>query len=138
MPTVQLIYASSVSKDLTVMEIKELVNEAQRDNVGFGITGFLCANSQYFLQCIEGESRAVNVLFQKISKDVRHHSVAIIKYSEIEVIQFSDWSMGAVLDIDKHMDVVTQFSPDGVFNPYLLSGDDNLNFILAFSQIRRG
>ncbi|MFT5235348.1 MAG: hypothetical protein ACI8SK_000840 [Shewanella sp.] len=138
MPIVQLIYASSVSKGLKVMDIRELVNEAQKSNVSLDITGFLCANSHYFLQCIEGDSLTINALFQQISKDSRHHTVTIVKYSEIDVIQFRDWSMGAVLDMDRHMSVVTEFSPDGVFNPYLLSGKENLEFMLAFSRIRRG
>ncbi|ACA88361.1 BLUF domain-containing protein [Shewanella woodyi] len=136
MPIVQLIYSSSVSEGLSVMEIKALVEKAQINNRALSVTGFLCANSYYFLQCIEGESAVIDALFQKISKDSRHHSITVINKREVDNQQFRAWSMGAVLDIDRHMNIVDGFFPDGVFNPSLLSEQTSLEFIEQFSQIR--
>ncbi|WP_394389125.1 BLUF domain-containing protein [Shewanella woodyi] len=109
MSIVQLIYASSVSEGLSVMEIKVLVEKAQISNKALSVTGFLCANSQYFLQCIEGEEVVIDALFQKISKDSRHHSITILKKRKVESQQFRAWSMGAVLDIDRHRNIVDGF-----------------------------
>ncbi len=136
MSIVQLIYASSVSEGLSVMEIKVLVEKAQISNKALSVTGFLCANSQYFLQCIEGEEVVIDALFQKISKDSRHHSITILKKRKVESQQFRAWSMGAVLDIDRHRNIVDGFFPDGVFNPSLLSEHNSLEFMYQFSQIR--
>lgn len=136
MSIVQLIYASSVSEGLSVMEIKALVEKAQISNKALSITGFLCANSRYFLQCIEGEAVVIDALFKKISKDSRHHSITIIKKRKVESQQFKAWNMGAVLDIDRHRNIVDAFFPDGVFNPSVLSEHSSLELMYQFSQIR--
>ena len=96
------------------------------------------ANAEYFLQCIEGEDKDINSLFQTICKDPRHQDITHIKYAEIVEREFSEWSMGCVLDLDLHTEIISKFGGQTDFNPYRLSAKQCIDLLTAFSKLHKG
>ena len=56
----------------------------------------LVATETDFLQVLEGEFEAVNAIFERISRDVRHENVQVISFAEIEKRKFSEWAMHGI------------------------------------------
>lgn len=136
MSQVQLIYASTASKILTLEDLKDILATAARCNKEHRITGFLCADKHYFVQCIEGEKSAIDQLYQNIQKDYRHHSLEILRYEEITIRAFPEWAMAAVLDMERHQKILSKFRDDDSFQPYTLSSENSLRFLQEFSKLR--
>ncbi len=55
---------------------------------------FPSARGSFFLQAIEGEDTEVEILFEKIKHDPRHHSILKVYKNPITERTFSDWTMG--------------------------------------------
>jgi hypothetical protein len=100
------------------------------------VTGFLCANKHFFLQCLEGEQEVVEHLFQKIELDSRHHDAKILRREFINERSFPAWSMSGILGIDSHQEILGQFSNEKTFEPYELNSKDSLALLKAFSEFR--
>lgn len=50
----RLIYTSSVSEQFSPDDISTILDAARNNNQKFNVTGMLCFNRKYFLQCLEG------------------------------------------------------------------------------------
>jgi len=138
MPLVQLTYASTVAEAVTVEDIKTIVAQASQKNESVNLTGFLCANLKFFMQCLEGERESVNRLYLKIAQDPRHDKVSLIKYNEIDKRVFGDWSMGVVTQVDSHKDLIKQYNYCESFDPYNIQSSDCIAFLHELSHIRKG
>jgi hypothetical protein len=55
---VRLIYASTVADTFKPTDIECILTTARKKNKQHGLTGMLCFNSRYFLQCLEGSRSA--------------------------------------------------------------------------------
>lgn len=128
---VRLIYASRISDEFIIDDVKDIVNKATRSNALNDITGLLCFNRNYFLQCIEGERDVVNATFNRISKDVRHEEITLVDYCEITEREFTDWAMEYVPESHVSMTLTRKFSANRVFNPLNMSGASCHHFIRA-------
>lgn len=137
MSLVQLVYASKTTKDLTVDGIKEIVNLAAIKNKGMDISGFLAANFQYFLQCLEGERDAVNRLYRSILNDERHSELSLISFKDIEDRIFPDWNMGVVTHVDLHKKLLALYNGSDAFNPFTLDSTNAVGLLVALSHTRR-
>jgi hypothetical protein len=65
-----------------------------KNNSEANITGMLCCDGRYFLQCLEGSRLAVNRTYSKILSDPRHGNVVLLSYGEVASRHFSEWAMG--------------------------------------------
>jgi hypothetical protein len=93
----RLKYASVFSRDLTPSEINEIAEVSARNNVNVGITGAMLAAGSVFFQILEGPDAAVGELYEKISKDVRHDSVLLLRDDrDVDSRLFPDWGMKLV------------------------------------------
>ncbi len=137
MTDVQLIYVSTASGNLSIDEVKDVVNLAAQKNIGMGVSGFLCANSHYFMQCLEGEKEHVDALYQTISHDMRHHSLKMLGCEFIASRTFESWGMGVVLGLERHKEIVKKYNADAIFNPYLLSFKQSLDMLSEFSELKK-
>ena len=79
---IQLIYASRSSRVLGPADVKDILGASQRNNTRAGITGALCLHNGIFLQLLEGDRAAVNVLYHRLLKDSRHRETAVLDLSE--------------------------------------------------------
>ena len=97
MKNCRLIYRSVSTEEIPSNEdLLKLSEEASANNLRDGITGLLVLSGSEFLQVLEGPVAKVNALFQKISRDPRHHTVELIFYEEVSETYFGNWDMRMV------------------------------------------
>lgn len=84
-----------------IEEINTILRVSQRNNARDGVTGALVFNRGVFGQVLEGPSRAVETIFERIQMDTRHANVTVLDLAPIERRFFSEWSMGFIGDEDK-------------------------------------
>lgn len=93
----RLIYRSRASAGaLDQDNLLALLDQCVLSNDLLGITGLLLVTDGHFLQVLEGESEAINDLFQRISRDPRHGEVRLIQYDSVAERRFDSWSMRLV------------------------------------------
>ena len=103
---VRLIYASTAVAVLSPADYQSILITSIKNNSKSDITGMLCCDGQYFLQCLEGSRQAVNNTYSRILNDPRHNNVMLLNYGEVATRHFSDWAMGYVaLSSDAAADV---------------------------------
>ena len=89
-----LIYVSSATIHFSDRDLEALLKKSRENNAKFGITGILFYADQNFVQVIEGEEKAIDKLYTKITHDTRHKSFSILIRGEIKERSFANWSMG--------------------------------------------
>jgi len=94
--TYQIVYSSESATPMQSDELEEILQHARGSNAAKGITGALIYVDGIFLQVLEGETGTVQELMARISKDVRHETVTVLKQGEISSAIFSDWKMAYV------------------------------------------
>lgn len=119
---VRMIYASRAN-NLGPEEVNSILESARHNNARSGLTGLLCFDSDYFLQCLEGSRQAVNNLYSTIMADERHQDAVILDYRQIDQRHFADWTMGYVPNTRLTRPLILKYSGQEAFNPYLMSGD---------------
>ena len=88
-----LIFTSSAVSELNDQQLAALCQQSARNNQRRCITGHLIYDDGNFLSVLEGHPQKVQILFQTISKDSRHHGLIVIDEGLIAQRKFSNWSM---------------------------------------------
>ncbi len=88
-----------VSRSSLVLEgdadaVKEIVSSSISRNGPAGLTGAMIYTELYFAQVLEGPSRAIDELMNRIRRDKRHHDVTVVAEQRIPTRKFEDWAMG--------------------------------------------
>lgn len=135
MRLIQLVYASRLTPGTSGTEITSIVDVSRRNNARAGITGALCFNVDYFLQCLEGERQVVNATYQRILRDPRHADAVILRYAEVATRDFSDWSMGYVTGAMLRGETVLKYLPSEVFQPALLGPDASIALLRDLKEL---
>ena len=105
MALLQIIYTSHAAVPLDSRSLRELVADASRKNRAQGITGMLyCANGSY-LQVLEGDEKAVLLLYADILRDRRHDEIHTVVIRPIEQADFPNWSMGLLDAVEEPIDL---------------------------------
>lgn len=128
---VRLVYASTVNEHFKSADIEKILAFAKDNNARNCVTGMLCFNHKYFLQCLEGSRAKVNETYNQISRDNRHKDIILLDYQVITYREFSDWSMGYIPTSKLTNDITFNFSRTNEFNPYELSGESAWQMLLA-------
>jgi len=134
MHLVRLVYASTISKEFKPNDMDSILQAARNHNHKNDVTGALCFNRNYFLQCLEGGREAVNLTYQMILKDPRHENIVLLGYQDITKRHFMSWSMGYVPEKMLTDDINLMFSDSRKFNPYTMSGESAHNMMLQLSE----
>jgi len=92
----RLIYVSEARRDLTRADLNNILRAAQRRNTHHHITGILTYNQNAFMQCLEGEKDAIEIIYGNILADDRHRNVKTIFYKNVEDRFFPNWSMAHI------------------------------------------
>jgi hypothetical protein len=119
---VRLIYASTISSDFTPEDMDQILETARRINHKNDVTGLLCFNRNYFLQCLEGGRGAVNATYHRILKDPRHDNVVLLDYREIVKREYRKCSMAYVPEKMLTDDINLMYSNSRKFDPYSMKG----------------
>jgi hypothetical protein len=80
----QLVYISKATVPFTADGLKELTTKASSNNKKLNITGCMLYASGYFLQLLEGNNAAVDILYSKIKQDERHKGSRILIENELD------------------------------------------------------
>ena len=94
--TYQIIYSSEAATPMQINDLEEILEQARSKNAKRGITGALVYVDGVFLQILEGDAGVVLGLMAKITRDVRHETVTVLKRGEIPAAMFNDWNMAYV------------------------------------------
>jgi hypothetical protein len=121
MSLVRLIYVSRMTEECDMAAIQDILNVARRRNPACGVTGMLCYDPQFFMQCLEGPKDAVNQLYGDIARDSRHTRVTLLEYHEIEQRTFAEWSMAFIQASDLDAKMLRKYGSRGKFDPFSLS-----------------
>ena len=118
---IQLTYASRSAGILGPGDVKDILSSSGRNNGALGVTGALCLSNGIFLQQLEGDRDAVNVLYHRILLDKRHHEPAVLDFGEIASRRFSSWSMGLLGYTQENKGLFLKYSSAAEFDPYQMS-----------------
>lgn len=91
---IHLVYVSFSKKQLSELELDELLCEIRPKNLANNVTGLLLYNDEIFIQIIEGTPKIISRLYEKLQRDSRHTNVVKILEEEISQRSFPNWSMG--------------------------------------------
>ena len=125
-------------KDIATWElIDSILESSSRNNPKDDITGVLIATETHFLQALEGEFKALNETFERISRDPRHDKVQLISFSDVTKRRFGAWAMHGVglFDLNRTLELRLRErfgEKNGIVNlPTTMSGVmDMLNIML--------
>lgn len=118
MSMVKLVYASTFEKGSGPNDVQNILNVSKEKNKDNNITGVLCFNHRYFLQCLEGGRDEVNKIYNGIVSDARHKEVVLLDYELIDERLFSNWSMSFVRIDELTQHIVLKYGTTSNFNPY--------------------
>ncbi len=135
---VRLIYVSRMTEECDTAALQEILKVSREKNETKDITGVLCYDPLFFMQCLEGPRAAVNDLYAAIQKDKRHTDVTLLEYSDIQAREFADWSMAFLISSDLDEQVVLKFAWRGRLDPYRLSASQARDFLVEIVQKHRG
>ena len=128
---VRLIYVSEISEYFTPDDIESILTTARKCNTAKDVTGLLCFNRKYFLQCLEGSRTNVNQIYHKILNDKRHQRIIMLDYKEINAREFDKWSMGYMPESSLTKGLNIKYSGSATFEPYDMTGDSAHLLMLA-------
>lgn len=89
-----MIYRSVATDSPTEASLLKMLEWAREANARRGVTGMLLYQNGRYMQMLEGEEATVRELFDKISRDPRHHLVKVVASGTTSKRHFNDWSMG--------------------------------------------
>ena len=89
----QLVYVSTRKANCNDLEIEKILASCKKNNPSMEATGVLLYSKDKFIQYLEGDSKELLSLYDKIKQDARHEKVRMISYVPIKEKAFTSWHM---------------------------------------------
>lgn len=124
----QLIYVSAAKAEFTEAALTRLLLRARQNNRKLGVSGLLIHHSGAFFQVLEGTEPVVEALFDRISRDPRHHRILVLQRTSLANAVFAEWSMGFVGGQPADLERMPGF------NDFFRRGFANANLVEAGAQ----
>ncbi|NVK56526.1 MAG: BLUF domain-containing protein [Alteromonadaceae bacterium] len=131
----RLIYTSTISASFSADDIEDILTTARKNNSKNNVTGMLCFNKKYFLQCLEGSRTAVNNTYHHILNDQRHTNIIMLDYKEITTRDYTGWAMGYMPESNLTTAFTLKYSGVSSFNPYDMLGESAHQMLLAMKEL---
>ncbi|MEQ8242256.1 BLUF domain-containing protein [Fulvivirga sp.] len=134
----QLVYVSNRKPNCTEAEIEKILASCKKNNPPLNITGILLYSDKKFIQLVEGESKVIMELYDKIKKDGRHANPMMISLNPIKEKSFPSWHMGSKKLPESKVDFKTEITSEdkGIFESILSGKEENgervLNMLKKF------
>lgn len=98
----EIIYVSTLADDAPVLVVASIAQKARIRNQRAQITGLLVFDGQHFCQQLEGCAAQIDAAMNRISKDPRHHQLAVVHSGPLDERRFHRFSLGytSVEDIE--------------------------------------
>ena len=119
---IHIVYVSFSQKYLSDNQLDELLIDIRKRNKKQKVTGLLLYNDGSFIQLIEGNSKVIKSLFEKIKQDNRHTNVVLLLEEKIKKRAFPDWAMGYVKLNKEQMKSIPGYSD-------FMNSDDSIHII---------
>jgi hypothetical protein len=129
----QLVYVSNRKANCNKEEIEKILRSCQVTNASLDITGVLLYSKTKFIQYLEGDSKEILSLYDKIKGDKRHEKAMIISYGPIFAKQFPSWQMAAKEIAPTQVTFQTAISQEDkkVFDQLLLGQQQSASSVLG-------
>jgi hypothetical protein len=109
---------------------RDIVTASQRNNAGFGLTGFLHAEDGLFIQYLEGPAEQLWALYKHLHDDDRHRDLVLLGHGALRQRRFRDWRMGySEADVLSFADFLDEVSAPAADAP--TSSADAIMFLMA-------
>ena len=131
---VRLIYVSRMTEDCDMSALQEILKLSRKNNKAKDITGVLCYDPSFFLQCLEGPRTAVNILYSEIQNDKRHTDVTLLEYADVEEREFADWSMAFLKSSELDKEIVQKYTIGKKFDTFKLNCNQARTFLLEIVE----
>ena len=138
MQLIRLVYVSRMTEECDMEALQNILEVSRQNNPAIGVTGLLCYDPAFFLQCLEGPRDTVNDLYAKIVADDRHTNVTLLDCTDIDERFFGNWAMGLLKTSDVDKDTIVKFTGSERFDPYGLKGETVLDFLVAVFREQGG
>jgi len=93
-PYKTLIYVSQAQEATSYEEATNILNSSWNKNRKNNVGGVLIYNKHYFVQLINGPVERIDMIFERISQDKRHHTIRVIGEELSAEKEFDEWNMG--------------------------------------------
>ena len=134
----QLTYVSHRNSNCTHEEIEKIVSSCKKNNPALEITGVLLYSDSKFIQMVEGNSKTLITLYDKIKLDSRHRNVAMISYGLIKERAFPSWHMGNRHIEGSRIDFKTNISQeDEILFNNILNGKEEENCAKVLDLLKK-
>lgn len=98
-----ILYCSHATSQMTEAELARILQTAQVNNPGQGITGLLVYGGGMFLQWLEGPREKVEALMDKLSQDPRHETIVRLQVLDgLKERLYPTWAMRSVAPGEIH------------------------------------
>jgi len=98
-----IVYASSVTRQLTTAEMERLLVNARTYNQQHQITGVLLHSGFNFMQCLEGPVDAVGKVYERVRRSSQHKDIVEYMDREMSTRSFGSWNMGLAETADSEL-----------------------------------
>jgi CheY-like chemotaxis protein len=92
----RVLYLSQALQTPSAQELLIMCSGFAAANARTHVTGVLVCAGNRFMQVMEGEHTAIEVLLQRIRRDPRHSDMAVVLDEVVPTRIFSQWNMGSV------------------------------------------
>jgi hypothetical protein len=89
----RILYQSTPTQEFGSLALFKLLTDAQHRNAQLQITGHLLFVNGQFTQCLEGPPDSIELLWQSIQRDPRHHDIQLLMSRATDKRRFPEWSM---------------------------------------------
>jgi hypothetical protein len=129
----QLVYVSNRKPICTAVEIENILASCKKNNPSLDITGVLLYSDTKFIQMVEGSSKTITELYDKIKLDKRHSNPMMISFGPIKERAFPSWHMGSKKIKDAEVDFKTSITAEDkeIFNNILNGREENSTKVLG-------
>jgi len=137
MQMVRLIYVSRMTEECDMEALQQILQVSRKKNRAKNITGILCYDPAFFMQCLEGPREAVNELYAEILRDPRHRDVVLLEYCEDQERKFANWSMALITTAKISPETLEKYTGSAKFDPYSLHAADACRFLVRLATQER-
>ncbi len=134
MQLVRLIYVSTMTETCDTAALQRILEVSHAKNTIRKITGVLCYDPSYFMQCLEGPKDAVNGLYNDIVRDGRHKDVTLLEYRTVVEREFGAWSMAFVHAGNVDKTILAKYTQGARFDPFGLSSEYANEFLVEIAH----
>ena len=136
-----LIYSSKESESTTELELKQIMEQSEKNNKRQNITGLLIYFHGTFIQMLEGTEKDVLETFGRIENDPRHELIIKLFSGETDKRHFPNWKMALqVVDEEtfKKVESYESLSEGDLFLQHMTDDNMGLKMLRYFYEMSKG